>query len=560
MEMNARHPEITVELDRSVPMRDRTVLRADVYRPAGAGRLPVLLARTPYGKQVLAETLWTGLDPVATAARGFVVVVQDVRGRFASGGEWLPLANEGKDGFDTVAWAGALPWSNGRVGMFGGSYCGNVQWLAAIEQPPALAAISPFLTWSEPGDGLFWRGGAIELGLLLAWSLLTGFDWIERQEGSDDELASRASDLADEWDQLNTRGYWELPVPGLPTLRRHRVPELGSVAALSDPELAAATRVAGRHQLVGVPSFNTGGWHDVFLQGTIDNYETMAARGAESRLLIGPWAHEQFLDPVGEALYGLRSFRDGAAVHPHGDWNDFQLAWLRRQLQPETEVELPEKPVRIFVMGRNEWRDEAGWPLARARSARWFLDGDGSLSPRPPEGERTSEFLYDPADPVPTLGGQCLLSPGYPPGAFDQRPVEERTDVLSFTSEPLARDLEVTGRVRVVLAAESTAPATDWVARLCDVDPAGRSLNLCDGILRARVDGGGEYEIDLWSTSNVFLAGHRLRLQVTSSCFPRWDRNLNTGKQGESRIEVARQRLHHGPRRACYLELPIVAG
>lgn len=260
----------------------------------------------------------------------------------------------------------------------------------------------------------------------------------------------------------------------------------------------------------------------------------------------------------------MRGGRLGVPVHGHGDLNDEQLAWFRRYLDHGSasgDPDVTQPPVRIFVMGRNEWRDESAWPLTRARSEQWFLGAGGALRPDGPiadDGE--TDFIYDPGDPVPTLGGQTVLPPAFPPGPWDQARIEAREDVCVFTSEPLQKDLEVTGRVRVVLHAESSAPSTDWVARLCDVHPDGRSFNLCDGILRLEKDADHlqEIAIDLWSTSNVFLAGHRLRVQVTSSCFPRWDRNLNTGNQRERRFDAARQRVHHDTRHPSWIELPVV--
>jgi putative CocE/NonD family hydrolase len=211
-------------------------------------------------------------------------------------------------------------------------------------------------------------------------------------------------------------------------------------------------------------------------------------------------------------------------------------------------------------MGIDEWRDEPAWPLERAHKERWFLAPEGGLSPVNEPGQAVSEFFYDPAEPVPTLGGATLMPADYPAGPVDQAELEIRGDVLVFSSGPLEEALEVTGRVRVVLHAESSAPSTDWVARLCDVDPDGRSFNLCDGVVRVRegADRGGRYEIDLWSTSNVFLPGHRLRVHVTSGSFPRWDRNLNTGNQRDASGQVARQRIYHGGDRPSYLELPVI--
>ena len=212
-------------------------------------------------------------------------------------------------------------------------------------------------------------------------------------------------------------------------------------------------------------------------------------------------------------------------------------------------------------MGRNRWRSEDRWPLERAHPQQWFLAGSGVLRPNGPgSGDERTEYVYDPADPVPTVGGHTSDMPGYPPGPYDQESIERRRDVCVFTSDVLERDLEVTGRVNVALHVASSAPSTDWVARLCDVYPNGRSINICDGIVRAtaNADRCQRVEIDLWSTSNVFLAGHRLRVHVTSSCFPRWDRNLNTGEQSRARYDLARQVIYHDAQRPSYIELPVV--
>jgi putative CocE/NonD family hydrolase len=555
--------DVRIELDVPAPMRDGTVLRANVYRPGtDAGPWPVLLTRLPYGKEVPEELAW--LDPLRAVRAGFMVVVQDTRGRFASEGEWDPLRFEREDGFDTVEWAARLPGSNGRVGMFGLSYYGSTQLSAAIGQPPALGAIAPALTWCEPLDGLVARGGAIELGLELPWTLRMGPDHVLRQPLPLDERERRVAELLDDFDRLtdDDGGYRELPVGDGAVWRRHALPGLGAIATLDDPAVAARSRVVGVHERVTVPSLHVAAWHDVFAQGTLDNYTALAALGRPARLVVGPWTHERFADPIGDLCFGVRSYRQGAPAHPEGDLDDVQLAFFRRHLAPNGDLAAEGgAPVRIFVMGRNEWRDEPAWPLARAREERWFLGAGGGLASDPPAPEAApSEFAYDPADPVPTHGGQLLLAPAFPPGPRDQMRVEAREDVLVFTSERLADELEVTGRVRVVLHARSSAPSTDWVARLCDVHPDGRSFNVCDGIVRV-VDGADELrrvEIDLWSTSNVFLAGHRLRVQVTSSCFPRWDRNLNTGDQRSARIEVARQTVHHDAERPSWIELPVI--
>lgn len=553
--------EVTVQLDVPALMRDGTVLRANVYRPPGAGPWPTLLMRTPYSKDRQVMDVWSGLDPLQAARRGFLVVTQDVRGRFASDGEWEPFLFERQDGFDTVEWAARLPGSNGNVGMYSGSYCGNVQWLAAADRPQGLAAISPALTWAEPMDGLLVRGGAVELGLAPRWALENSGDCLNRARDDDAEHRRRLDAVMSEWDRLPELGYWELPVSDVALLRRHRVPALGGLREIDNAEAAEWSRVTGLYDQVTVPSLHTAGWYDIFLQGTLDNYTAMAARGRDAQLIVGPWTHHAFEDPVGQQTFGMRAARTSVSVHDNGDWNDAQLAWFRRHLEPDSCVDLPEAPVRIFVMGRNEWRYEPCWPPSRAVTQRWYLHEGGGLGPSLPEtDDGTSKFRYDPGDPVPTVGGHGVLWPGSPSGPMDQAAVEARPDVLVFTSPPLGDDLEVTGRVRAVLYADSSASATDWVVRLCDVHPDGRSINLCDGIVRVTTDrsGTGRYEIDLWSTSNVFLRGHRLRVHVTSSSFPRWDRNLNTGDQRRADYRVAHQQVCHDLRRPSHIEIPVL--
>jgi putative CocE/NonD family hydrolase len=552
---------LTIARDVPAPMRDGVVLRANVYRPAGPRPWPTLLARTPYGKDRPGAAAW--LDPVRAALAGFMVVVQDARGRFASDGTWEPFRFDADDGYDTVEWAARLPGSNGRVGMFGLSYWGNTQWLTAIAQPPSLCAIAPGLTWSDPADGAFYRGGALELGLALVWALEQGIDYVRRLDEPADRIAARVDALIDELDRLPEGGYWELPVPGGALLARHGVPELGGIRGLDDPAVTARCRVQGRHDRVQVPVLGIGGWHDGFVQGVLDNHTTMTALGRDSRVLIGPWSHANFSDTVGGLSFGLRARKDGGPAGGPGDVDALQLEWFRGHLAPDAAPRpvTPAAPVRIFVMGANRWREESAWPPARATELRWYLRPAGELTTAaPPAREPVTAFTYDPADPVPTAGGQTLIPPHLTAGPVDQSDAEVRPDVLVFTSEPLPDDLEVTGRVRVVLHAQSSAPSTDWVARLCDVHPDGRSFGLCDGILRVAA-GAHElrrHELDLWSTSHLFRRGHRLRVHVTSSSFPRWDRNLNTGDQRRADHVPAHQRIHHDAAHPSWLQLPVI--
>ncbi|MGW2379765.1 CocE/NonD family hydrolase [Streptomyces sp. NPDC001658] len=553
--------EIQIEFDVPAKMRDGTVLRADVYRPGGSGPWPVLLSRLPYGKQMpLAIAV---LDPLAAARRGFMVVLQDTRGRFASEGEWEPWTNEGSDGYDTVRWAAALPGSNGSVGMIGGSYFGNTQWMAALSKPPELKAIAPMITWSEPDDGLWTRGGAIELGITAPWTLMMGADALMRRHATDPAgLVNGITGLVQDMDGLAGAGYGELPAGHFPAFARHGLPELGYERSRREPEWAASCRVAGRHDEIDLPTFQIGGWYDIFTQGTLDNFTAMRRAGRSATLVMGPWSHTNQQHVIGDVNFGFAA--NSAFMGMRGPLNGLQLDWFRRTIGDGEALEPDTGTVLLFVMGVNQWREESEWPLSRAVDTDFHLRADGRLTPEPPfVAERPEEFSYDPMDPVPTTGGALLMTDEFRTGPLDQTAVEAREDVLVFTTEPLTEDTEVTGRVRAVLHAATDGTSTDWVARLCDVDERGVSRNVTDGIVRVREATPGEpaeYVVDLWSTSIVFRAGHRIRLQVTSSNFPRWDRNLNTGEPEESATtaRVARQQIFHDPARPSHITLPVI--
>jgi putative CocE/NonD family hydrolase len=557
-----RVAEIQIEFDVPAETRDGTVLRADVYRPGGTGPWPVLLSRLPYGKQT--PMMGVVLDPLAAARRGFLVVIQDTRGRFASEGEWEPWTYEESDGYDTVRWAAALPGSNGSVGMIGGSYFGNTQWMAALSKPPELKAIAPLITWSDPDDGLFSRGGAIELGITVPWSLMQGADTLMRRHRTElDGLVGGITALVQDLDGLASGGYGELPAGRFPAFARHELPELGYERSRREPEWARSCTVAGRHDEVDLPTFQLGGWYDIFSQGTLDNFTAMRRAGRSATLIMGPWTHANWRHVVGDVNFGFAAHSDFMGMR--GRVHDMQFDWFARTLGEDGAAPEPDTgTVLLFVMGVNQWREETEWPLSRAVDTDFHLRAGGRLTREPPStAEQAEEFTYDPMDPAPTTGGALFMTDDFRPGPLDQTAVEAREDVLVFTTEPLAEDLEVTGRVRAVLFAATDGPSTDWVARLCDVDENGVSRNVADGIVRVRAATPGEaaeHVVDLWSTSIVFRTGHRIRVQVTSSNFPRWDRNLNTGEPEENATtaRVARQQVFHDPARPSRIVLPVV--
>lgn len=564
-------PSVRVDFDVPARMRDGVTLRANVYRPDDDARHPVLLSRTPYGKDFPNAAL--PLDAPQAARRGYVVIVQDTRGRFASEGEWKLGTDEARDGADSVAWAAALPYADGTVGMFGGSYVGFTQWSAALEAPPALRAIAPTLTWREPLDGVAFRGGAFELGLLANWLLLFAVSDVPRHPAADPMAQATAlARLAHDIDGLAAEGYQSLPLREFAPLARHRL--LGHLAGafVAPGERVARSdfmRIAGKDERLAVPAFVATGWYDVFLHGALENFAALRRRGVPARLVVGPWSHQQHAVRVGERAFGFAS--QAAFIDLRADLGSMQLRWFDRYLSGRENGIDREPPVSIFVMGANAWRHEAEWPLARAVETSFYLRAGGRLDPAAPADEAPDEYEYDPRDPVPTLGGALLMPPEYLPGPADQRPIEGRADVLSYTSEPLARDLEVTGPVRAHLFVASSAPHTDFVARLVDVEPGGYARNLTDAIVRARyrdperpapLEPGRPVELvlDLWATSNLFRAGHRIRVDVTSSSFPRWDRNPNTGHAfgADDELRAARQTVLHDAGHPSHVVLPVV--
>ncbi len=555
--------EVTVERNVPAKMRDGATLRADIYRPKADGKFPVLLVRTPYDKQ------WNMNFGMRAAARGYVVISQDVRGRFTSEGEWYPFKNESLDGYDTVEWAAALPYSNGKVGMFGGSYVGATQYLAAIAKPPHLAGICPTVTASNYHDGWTYQGGAFEQWFNESWSTGLAMDTMRRRaEKNGDALG----------------GSKVLPLLSYPVLEG---PSSAGIATYFTDWLAHPNydnywkqiSIEDHYADIQVPVFGAGAWYDIFLGGTLRNYIRLKSEaGAEAarkgqRLAVTVGGHAGGGRKIGAVDFGEKLPTDDEEV---------MLRWYDWLLKGEANGVEKEKPVKIFVMGKNEWRDEDDWPLARAKSTRYYLrsagsanssSGNGALNTIAPTEEKADQFVYDPSDAVPTIGGPlCCQALPSGNGPEDQRPAESRNDVLVYTTTAFTKDTEVTGPVSLDLYVSSSAVDTDFTGKLVDVWPNGFAQNLTEGILRLRyrnsqekpelANPGETYHItvDLWATSNVFLAGHKLRLEVSSSNFPRFDRNMNTGEEQAraTRMVKATNVIYHDKAHPSALVLPVI--
>ncbi|MGA7857202.1 MAG: CocE/NonD family hydrolase [Terracidiphilus sp.] len=563
--------DITIERNVAMKTRDGVTLYADVYRPAAGGTYPVLLQRTPYNKEN------AGDFGRKAAARGFMVVVQDVRGRYTSEGEWYPFKHETDDGYDTVEWAAALPHSNGKVGMFGGSYVGATQMLAAIGFPPHLAGICPVVTASNYHENWTYQGGAFEQWFNESWTTGLAQDTLNREirNGSNAMIGSAALPLK-KYPLFNVRID-----PGSADSTAKLAPYFQDW--LDHPLYDSYWQqwsIEEQYASIQVPALTVAAWYDIFQGGSLRNFMGLkahagnAAARAGQRLLITIGGHAGGGRKIGDVDFGpaAAEFDENAVTL---DWYDY--LFLGKQNEFATE-----KPVKIFVMGQNKWRYEDSWPLERAHTTSYFLhsagkansaSGDGSISTDAAHADSPDSYIYNPANPVPTVGGPLCCDPMHlPAGPRDQKEVEARQDVLVYSTPPLEQDMEVTGPVTLELFAKSSAVDTDFTAKLVDVWPNGFAQNLTEGILRARfresissaklIEPGKiyEYKIDLWSTSNVFLKGHRIRLEVSSSNFPRFDRNLNTGKDDSTSANLvkATNTIYHDSEHPSALILPVV--
>lgn len=545
---------VRMEFDTRIRTRDGIELSTDIYRPDAPGRFPVILVRTPYDNgtapNVVAGKRW--------AAQGYVYAVQDVRGRGDSDGSFYPLVTEGPDGYDTIEWLAAQPWSNGKVGMTGGSYLGWVQMYAAMLKPAGLTALIPTVTPTDPD-----RSWPIYLGTVspptLSWlAFLSGKTlqdlseldlwraYAHRPLRDADRLLGRDIKAWHDWlDHPARDSYWEP--------QRYQQKILDS----------------------RIPMLHVSGWYDDVLLGTLENFANLTGPKAapevrtNQRLIIGPWGHRINQSTKFDGI----DFGPSAVI----DFEGIQKRWFDRWLLGVENGIEKEAPVKIFVMGENRWRDEQEWPLKRTRYLKFYLRsngransrfGDGRLDTLPPGAEPPDRYRYDPNDPVPFITDPNFSQMG---GPDDYQAVERRDDVLVYSTEPLTRPMEVCGVLRAHIVAATSARDTDWATKILDVQPDGVARRLNDGIVRARYakdpsqaqlltpGKAEEYDIDNWGTCILIGQGHRIRLEVASSAYPKFDPNLNTGGSAadETTGIVADQTVYHDRGRLSYVILPI---
>jgi len=562
--------DIRIERHKAVKMSDGVTLYADLYLPEPAGRYPTIVSSTPYGVQRDGSHEMF----VKFAQNGYAVVYFDVRGRYESEGKWEPFRHEAKDGYESIEWAAVQPFSNGKVATYGGSYVGHNQWAAASQAPPHLVAAFPSLASTNIYGNWLTMGGAFRLSFNYGWGVVRMPDRIMLPQYwhtesympeylkyentlmhlplNDMDMVFEGSPVRHYRDWLNHESYDEY------------------WKSISDEE---------RFNKIRVPTQTLGGWFDIFLMGTINGYTGMSKNGAtpEARkgahMIIGPWGH----GPT--RSYGGIDFTPAATLDLfqfHMRFYDYYLKGIMTGIEDE-------KPVRLFYMGINKWRGESDWPIPGTQYRELYLNsnrsansvrGNGKLTFSKPGSSASDTFNYDPLIPVPTTGGNNCCGTPTMAGPYDQSPIERREDVLVYTSEYLGDTITIAGPVHMKLHASTDGPDTDWMIKLVDVYPNGYAMPVSEGILRARFRNGldkmklltpnetYEYDIEMTGTANAFLPGHRLRVDITSSNFPQFDRNPNTGDPlgSSARTRVAKQTIYHGGATMSHILIPVVHG
>lgn len=568
---------ILIEKNLLAPMRDGILLATDLFRNADRVVAPVLVMRLPYDKERSVNP-----DVIRMVQAGYHVVIQDTRGRFASQGDFQANFQEINDGADCYAWVAQQPWCDGRIGTLGSSYLGQVQWLAAPQMPDAVKALIVLIAPVDHYADVAYRGGVLNLGSMLFWCSMMALGEQGRRlavgrathEAMQNQLAA-FGDLA----QL----YATLPLTAMAHLQELAPHFFDWLAHPAYDDYWREIDARNFAQL-DKPVLHIGGWYDIFLNGTLQGFMGMrnGAKSAQARrqqkLIIGPWSHgTNWTASYHEQEFGLHASGDAANLA------GVQLRWMERWVKGIENGIDQEPPVRIFVMGSNQWRDEIDWPLPDTRYTPYYLHsaghantlhGDGALSTALPTSEPTDSFVYNPHNPVPSIGGANLTPFASSIGPRDQRSVELRDDVLVYTTPVLTKAVEVIGPITAHFYVSSSAPDTDITCKLVDLHPDGRAMLLTDGILRLRYRHSFErptllqpdeivpITIDLWSTANVFLPGHCIRIEVSSSCFPKFARNSNTGgeiaTESSDQYQTAINRIYHDAVHPSHLLLPII--
>jgi putative CocE/NonD family hydrolase len=527
--------DIAITCDIQIPMPDGVVLLADHYAPRGSSKLPTLLVRSPYGR----KGFFRALMALPYAERGYQVLIQSCRGTAGSGGQFLYARHEHDDGLATIAWIKQQEWFSGELATLGGSYLGFVQWSVAADAGSELKAMVPQVTASD-FNHFRSQGGTLNLETSLGWSTMMT---VSAATGM--RLSSLL--LSGQRNRRLERAYRHLPLGEADRLVVGQASQYFQAQLLHGPEddYWKPVDFSARLGEVKAPAYLMGGWYDIFLHWQLKDYQALRDAGKQPYLLVGPWTHTSFTNA------GLITRET--------------LAWLDTHVKGK-RGRLHETPVQLFVMGANIWRHFADWPPP-VRNERWYLQANGGLATTPPPASEPDRYRYDPADPTPAVGGNSLGAAKHM-GPKDNRSLEARADVLVYTSAALEQDMEVIGPVTAELYIRSSLEHTDFFARLCVVEASGRSINLCDGILRLTLgsippqpDGSLHISIAVWPTAYHFRKGQRIRVQVSSGAHPRFVRNPGSGEPLTSgtKLCVAEQVVYHDPEHPSAILLPVLS-
>jgi putative CocE/NonD family hydrolase len=574
-----------VETDVVITMRDGCRLYADVFRPDDGAQHPVLVHVTYVNKRSR-HGLALIINPIAAVERGFVVVFVDCRGRFKSEGEWKPFHGHAADGFDVVEWAGVQPWSSGSVGIFGSSGMGVTALQGTVAAPPHLNAAMLLYTGANYFDGWAYSNGVLELGFLMQWLVrTTAPNRVERMAASERQGALRELLLAASSDIGSLVSH--LPIGDNPSLPDELAPWLGEWLEHREyDEYWSEVDAAAHAAEIRVPVLHVSGWFDNFLQGHLDLQRALQTHPRrevrdESRMVIGPWTHDSYisLQSTGAGDQDFGPGTDAGAAWMTSTGLEWFERWLNQAPVPTTSTT---PPVRYFVIGANEWREAATWPPAHDTLSLYLHStgsansrlGDGTLSDAPPTSlEPPDRFEYDPLNPVPSVGGPTLQYIILPPGIQNQSEVELRPDIVVYTTKILDEPLTVAGPISLRLYASTDAVSTDFTAKLVDVRPTGYCANVAEGIVRVASNAAPDatsralevltLDVPMRDVAHTFRAGHRIRLEISSSNFPRFGRNMNSSRHpndaAASDAVAAAQKVHHSPDCASLLLLPKLA-